>query len=260
MVYQFTYLLTFVVISEFMIIEICADSIESAIAAQKGGADRIELCYSLETGGLTPSKGMIDYVVQHVKIPVNVLIRPRSGDFIYSNQELEVMISDIYYAKSAGVSGIVTGVLNKKGTINTGAMAELIEAANPLPVTYHRAFDMIADKRPALEDIIKLGCKRILTSGGFQSATAGSFIISELIKQAGGRIIIMPGAGINEKNFAELVEATGCMEYHLSASTLYVNKMEHENFHLQDVFPSSRNISDVNKIKANTSLASILSE
>ncbi len=243
-----------------IIIEICADSIESALAAWNGGAHRIELCSGLEMGGLTPSKGLIDFVISHVKIPVYTLIRPRTGDFIYTSDELEMMISDIYYAKAAGAAGIVIGVLNKNATVNSTAMKQLIEASRPLPVTFHRAFDVLVDKRSALEDIIKLGCKRILTSGGFKSATTGSHIISELIKQSNGRILIMPGAGINEKNLPELVEATGCYEYHLSASMISANNMDHENIHLKDVFPASRPISDLNKIKAICTLSGILSE
>ncbi|HLN53407.1 MAG TPA: copper homeostasis protein CutC [Lentimicrobium sp.] len=243
-----------------ILIEVCADSIESAIAAQNGGAGRIELCYALEIGGLTPSKGLIDYVISHVRIPVNILIRPRSGDFIYSADEIDLMKSDIYYAKSAGASGIVTGILSKNATVNMQAMKILVEASNPLPVTFHRAFDLLVDKHKALEDIISLGCARLLTSGGFKSATTGSHIISELIKQAGDRILIMPGAGINAKNFAELVEATGCREFHLSASAISVNPMEHVNIHLSEVFPPDRHVSDVNEIKNICSLADILSD
>lgn len=243
-----------------ILIEICADSIESAVAAQKGGAGRIELCSALDVGGLTPSKGMIDYVVSHVNIPVNVLIRPRTGDFIYSADEIDLMISDIDYAKTAGAAGIVTGALRKNASIDTSGMKKLIEASYPLPVTFHRAFDLLVNKKKALEDIIQLGCVRILTSGGFKAATTGSHIISELIKQADGRILIMPGAGINEKNLAELFEATGCNEYHLSASIISTTSMDHENIHLKDVFPPSRPISDLNKIKAICTLSNILSE
>ncbi len=243
-----------------ILIEICADSIESAMAAQSGGAGRIELCSALDLGGLTPSEAFIKHTISKVTIPVNILIRPRNGDFIYSEDELLMMMDDIRYAKSAGANGIVIGALNKEGNIDISGMQKLIKASNPLPVTFHRAFDLIVDKKRALEEIIDLGCARLLTSGGFKSATIGSHIISELIKQAGDRIIIMPGAGINEKNFAELVEGTGCYEYHLSASSIVDNQMEHENFHLRDVFPASRKVSDIKKISAVCSMATVLSE
>lgn len=243
-----------------LLIEICVDNIESAFIAQKGGADRIELCSALSTGGLTPSKGMIEYAVSHLKIPVFVLIRPRSGDFLYSSSEFNVMKSDIFTAKVAGAAGIVLGMLNSDGTVDTCRMKEVMELCSPMMVTFHRAFDMVKEHFSALEQIIELGCNRILTSGGAVQATIGSPIISELVQKAGQRIIIMPGSGINEKNFAELVEATGCNEYHLSASGIYNGKMKYENSQLSDVFPSSYPQTDLNKVEMICSIADTLSD
>lgn len=243
-----------------ILIEICVDSIESAFTAQKGGADRIELCSALNAGGLTPSKGMIEYAVSHLKIPVFVLIRPRSGDFLYSSAEYNVIKADIFTAKVAGAAGIVIGMLNSDGTVDTCRMKEVMEMCSPMKVTFHRAFDMVKDQFSALEQIIDLGCDRILTSGGSLHATIGSPVISELVQKAGERIIIMPGSGINEKNFAELVEATGCREYHLSASGVYTGKMKYDNSQLSDVFPSSYPQTDLNKVELICSLADTLSD
>lgn len=243
-----------------ILIEICVDSIESALIAQKGGAARIELCSALSVGGLTPSKGMIEYAVSHLKIPVFVLIRPRSGDFLYSNSEFNVIKSDIFTAKVAGAAGIVIGMINSDGSVDTCRMKEVMEMCRPMTVTFHRAFDMVKDQFSALEQIIDLGCTRILTSGGSLQATTGSPIISELVQKAGQRIIIMPGSGINEKNFAELVEATGCKEYHLSASGTNIGKMKYENNQLSEVFPSSYPQTELGKVETICSLADTLSD
>ncbi|MGE5383505.1 MAG: copper homeostasis protein CutC [Omnitrophica WOR_2 bacterium] len=240
-------------------IEICVDNVESALIAQKGGADRIELCSALCAGGLTPSKGLMEFAISHLEIPVNVLIRPRSGDFLYSRSEYDVIKSDIFSAKVAGAAGIVIGMLNSDATVDTCRMKEVIEMCNPLPVTFHRAFDMVKDQYQALEDIINLGCERILTSGGHKTATSGSLVISELMKQASGRIIIMPGSGINEKNIVELIEATRCKEYHLSATTEFSGKMKVENINLNDVFPNSFPLTDFTKVELICSIAASFS-
>lgn len=240
-------------------IEICVDSIESAFIAQKGGAHRIELCSALDQGGLTPSKGLLEHVISQLSIPVYVLIRPRVGDFHYSRHEYEVIKSDIFSAKVAGASGIVIGMLNSDGTVDTCRMKEVMDMCHPLPVTFHRAFDMVRDHYEALEEIIKLGCTRLLTSGGHKTATAGSMVISELAKQANDRIIVMPGSGINEKNFQELFEATHCREYHLSARMEYKGKMKIENANLHDVFPNSYPLTDLTKVELICSIASSIS-
>ncbi|MFH1119195.1 MAG: copper homeostasis protein CutC [Bacteroidota bacterium] len=208
-----------------ILIEICAGSIESAIAAAKGGADRIELCCALAEGGLTPSHAMIEYVTANLTIRTFVLIRPRAGDFSYSRAEFEVMKSDIFSAKARGAGGIVTGMLNTDGSIDTCRMKEIVEMANPMQVTFNRAFDLAKDPYEALEVIIALGCNRILTSGMARTAFEGAELISGLVKQAGTRIVIMPGSGVNASNLRELHSATGAREFHLSATSATKSKM-----------------------------------
>ena len=208
-----------------VVIEICAGSVESAIAAKKGGAQRIELCSALSEGGLTPSLAMIEYVKRNLKIETFVLIRPRSGDFSYSRAEFEVMKSDIFSAKAKDADGIVTGMLNTDGSIDTCRMKEIMDLARPLPVTFHRAFDLTRDPDKALEEIIKLGCKRILTSGQSKNALLGAELIARLVKIADKRISIMPGGGINAGNLRQLFDLSGAMEYHLSATTQIASRM-----------------------------------
>ncbi len=239
-----------------VLIEICVDGIESALAAQRGGADRVELCSALSLGGLTPSRGMIEQSISRLSIPVNVLIRPRSGDFLFSDAEFDVMKTDVYSAKMAGAAGIVTGILHADATVDISRMKELIEICGDLPITFHRAFDMTINKHEALEQIISLGCKRILTSGGCKSATEGSALIAALVQQAADRIIIIAGAGINERNFLELNEATGCTEYHLSASVLNKSNMIYENSKLHETLPSTYTATDSVKVNAVCNLAS----
>lgn len=241
-----------------VLIEVCADGIDSAIAAQKGGAHRIELCSALSIGGLTPSKGLMESVISCLKIPVNVLIRPREGDFLYSSSEFNVIQSDIVAAKEAGASGIVIGLLNSDGTVDTLRMKELTDLCRPMSVTFHRAFDMTKDPQEALEQIIKLGCDRILTSGGYISAFAGKIMIASLVKKANNRIVIMAGAGINESNFMELAHTTGCPEYHLSASGRRSGEMNFMNKQLSAVFPDSYPITDIHKVEAICKLAASL--
>lgn len=238
-----------------IIIEVCVDNVEAALTAQKAGAHRLELCSALSEGGLTPSKGLIEYVISHVKIPVNVLIRPRNGDFLYSRAEFEVIKSDIFSAKVAGASGIVVGMLNSDASIDTCRMNEVMEMCKPLPVTFHRAFDMVNNPVDSLEVIIGLGCKRILTSGGKVTAAQGSTLISELVQQSKDRILIMPGAGINENNFHELVEVTGCREFHLSGSIDSQPKMKYVNPILSHVFPDNYKTTSQKKIEEICKLA-----
>lgn len=210
-------------------IEICAGSIESAIAAKKGGADRIELCSALSEGGLTPSQAMIEYSVNQVKIDTYVLIRPRNGDFYYSRAEYELIKSDIFAAKLRGAAGVVIGMLNSDGTIDSCRLKELVEMARPMGLTFHRAFDVCNDPFIALEEIIKLGFDRILTSGHALNAMAGSALLADLVKQAGDRIIIMPGGGITAANLKELHRITGASEFHTSASGMVPSKMHYRN-------------------------------
>ena len=197
--------------------EICANSVASCIAAQEGGADRVELCSGIPEGGTTPSFGMIRKARASIDIALNVIIRPRGGDFLYSEDELEEMIHDIRIAKELGADGLVFGCLTKEGNIDKRAMSILIEAAGGLPVTFHRAFDHSADPLKALEDIIELGCTRILTSGCRPTALEGASLLRQLVEKAGDRIIIMPGCGVKESNIAETARLSGAREFHFSA-------------------------------------------
>ena len=197
--------------------EICANSVASCMAAQEGGADRVELCSGIPEGGTTPSFGMIRSARETIDIALNVIIRPRGGDFLYSPEELKEMVYDIQVAKELGADGVVFGCLTREGHVDKKAMAMLMEAADGLPVTFHRAFDHTADPMLALEDIIDLGCARILTSGCRPTAMEGAALLSQLVKEAGDRIIIMPGCGVNERNIEELARLSGAREFHFSA-------------------------------------------
>ena len=201
-----------------MTIEIVVYTIDAAMSAQKGGADRIELCDNPAEGGTTPSLGVIELVRQAVTMDVFVMIRPRGGDFMYSNYEYYAMKRDIEQCKRASVDGVVLGILTQDGTLDKVRCKKLIEAARPLKVTCHRAFDVTRDPFEALEDCIEVGFDRILTSGRQQSAEQGIPLITELVKKAGNRISIMAGSGVNEKNALKIVEETGIQEIHFSAT------------------------------------------
>jgi copper homeostasis protein len=201
-------------------LEICAGSVQSAVAAQAGGAHRIELCQNLEQGGTTPSYGLIQQVLQRLTIPVFVLIRPRPGGFCYDAAEQAIMVADVAQCWALGCAGVVIGALDQAGRVDVAACQALIEAAGPLQVTFHRAFDVCADQPQALAAIIGLGCHRVLTSGGQASAPAGQAQLAALVRQAAGRISIMPGAGITPATLGPLQEATGATEFHASAKRL----------------------------------------
>ncbi|WP_316814842.1 copper homeostasis protein CutC [Pedobacter nyackensis] len=209
--------------------EVCANSLSSALAAQEGGAIRVELCDNLPEGGTTPSYAQIALAKQMLTIKVYPIIRPRGGDFLYSDLEFELMKTDIKTCKSLNCDGVVIGILNADGSVDLNRCAELIALAAPMPVTFHRAFDMSNDLEKALEDIISLGCERILTSGGESSAMKGAATIAKLIKQANGRIIIMPGAGVSTNNIADLIQATGATEFHASAKAPVKSNMLFRN-------------------------------
>lgn len=200
------------------LLEICTGDPAGVIAAINGGADRVELCSGLAEGGLTPSIGMIRFSVQ--RIPTNVLIRPRSGDFIYSPEEINVMISDIKTAVDAGAAGIVTGALTADGNVDIDACREMLTHAQRMDNTFHRAFDLTTDPFRALEDIISLGFRRILTSGQAASALEGAPLIAELHRRAAGRILIMAGAGVSPANAAEILTESHADEIHASARSL----------------------------------------
>lgn len=198
-------------------LEIACHSLASALAAQEGAADRIELCMALSTGGLTPSSGLLELVQEKINIPVHVLVRPRIGDFAYTSLEVDTIVKSIGLIKKTGYSGIVVGCLTEDHTLDLWNLDRMQEAAGDLDLTFHRAFDFIEDKSQALEDLIERGFHRVLTSGGAPSAVEGTSVLKSLIDQAGGRITVMPGAGINSKNLAELMRETNAQEYHASA-------------------------------------------
>ena len=207
------------------LVEICVDSVESACIAESAGAGRIELCSALSEGGVTPSAGLIESVLRNVSIPVNVLIRPRGGDFLYSDTEFSVMRRDIDVAGEAGAHGIVTGILNRDGTVDTERTGLLAEYASPMSVTFHRAFDLCRDAAKSLDDIIATGAARLLTSGQARTATDGAKTIMALVAQAGSAIIIMPGGGIDEYNISVLASMTGAREFHLSGRRMDESSM-----------------------------------
>ncbi len=210
-------------------LEVVVDSVESAQAAQAGGAQRVELCADLLEGGITPSAGMIATVRRAIAIGMVVMIRPRGGDFCYSEAEFAVMQHDIGVAKELGADSLVFGILTPRGDLDVERMAALIALARPLPVTCHRAFDMARDPHATLEALIELGVARVLTSGGESSALEGLDQIAALIAQARGRIIVMPGGGINERNIGRIVAATGATEVHVSGRVTIEGPMLYRN-------------------------------
>lgn len=200
-------------------LEICAFNIASCIVAGEAGASRIELCASPAEGGVTPGYGTIQYAIQHLQIPVYVMIRPRGGNFVYSDAELDIMFRDIEVCKQLGVPGIATGVLRPDGTVDTEIMKRITAAAYPMGVTFHKAFDRTPDAMQALKAVIDCGCERILTSGLCATATEGAETLKQLIDEANGRIIIMPGGSVRSTNIAALAAVTGATELHSSALT-----------------------------------------
>ena len=208
-----------------VICEVCIDSVSGALAAQAGGADRVELCANLIEGGTTPSIGMIQAVRDEIDLPVMVMIRCRGGDFCYSPEEVDVMVRDIAAAKELGVQGVVFGALTPDGEIDTDVCKQLMSAAEGLQVTFHRAFDVAAKGDKTLESVIALGVDRLLTSGVRASAEAGMAAIRRLAEQAAGRISIMAGCGVSETNIRKIVESTGIHEVHFSASDVFDSPM-----------------------------------
>jgi len=200
-----------------MRIEACVNSVESAIEAEKGGAFGVELCDNLYDGGTTPSAGAIEAARRELGIKLNVIIRPRGGDFLYSDGELEIMKADIEVARGAGADGVVFGILTADGGLNIEQLRQLVALAGPMSTTCHRAFDMCADPFAALEALVSLGVDRILTSGQRPSAMEGAGLIGRLVDAARGRITVMPGVGIDASNIERLIGLTGASEYHVLA-------------------------------------------
>ncbi len=198
------------------IIEIATTDFTTTRSAVEGGADRIELCAALSDGGTTPSYGMIKKCREAFSLPIFPIVRPRGGDFLYTDEEAELMMADVAVCKELGCDGVVTGFLMRDGNIDVARTAKVVAAAYPLEVTFHRAFDRCADPFKALEELIQTGCHRILTSGQQPAAPAGVDLIEALVKQAADRIIIMPGSGVRKENIRALRHRTGAVEFHSS--------------------------------------------
>jgi copper homeostasis protein len=196
------------------LVEAAVENLEAALAAERAGADRLELCVNLDDGGTTPSTGLAAAVIDATKLPVFVLIRPRTGDFVYSDEEIDLMIREVETAGIIGVAGIVTGALRSDHTVDVVQTRALIEAAAGLPVTFHRAFDSTIDTPDALEQLIDLGVTRVLTSGGAPTALEGADVIAALVNQARDRISIVAGGGIREHNVSDVISRTGVREVH----------------------------------------------
>lgn len=207
--------------------EICCGSLESALNAQAAGAQRIELCSALALGGITPSYGLIEQARKRLKLDINVLIRPRQGDFLYEPEEVAVMISDIQECARIGVNGVVIGALDLYGDVDMESCRAMVAVAKHLglSVTFHRAIDRARDIMKALEDVIVLGADRVLTSGGKPTAYEGLDVLSQMNKIAAGRIIIMPGSGVNSGNINEILKKSGVLEIHFSGSQQYDSPM-----------------------------------
>lgn len=212
-----------------VLLEICLDSVESAIAAELGGADRVELCAGLPEGGTTPSAGMIAAVRRKIKIGLQVMIRPRGGDFCYSEDEFSIMQRDILIARQLGASGVVFGILNVEGAIDKPRMHKLIELARPLRVTCHRSFDMTVDLTHALDDLIEIGTERVLTSGGRKSAVDAMPTLAQLVQHAEGRISVMACGELSPANVKAVLAYTDVSEVHAGLSTMVTSPMKFRN-------------------------------
>ena len=212
-------------------LEVCVDSVCNALTAQSAGAQRIEFCANLPEGGTTPSPAQIEIARKQLHIRLYVIIRPRGGDFLYNDTEFEIMKSDIHFCGKVGCDGVVIGILRRDGIVDRERNGELIRIAHTygMGVTFHRAFDRCADLFQAMETVIELGCERILTSGGYDSAIEGADVIRMLIEKAGDRIVIMPGAGITPENIRDLVQKTGAGELHGTFRSRFPSPMQYRN-------------------------------
>ncbi|MEG1563392.1 MAG: copper homeostasis protein CutC [Bacteroides sp.] len=209
--------------------EVCANSVESCLAAQEGGAHRVELCAGIPEGGTTPSFGEMAVARELLHLKLHVIIRPRGGDFLYSPVEVKAMLKDIAAAKQIGADGVVFGCLTATGEVDLPVMRKLMEASSGLSVTFHRAFDVCADAKKALEQLIALGAQRILTSGQQPTAEQGIPLLKELQQQAAGRIVLLAGCGVNEGNIARIASETGIGEFHFSARESLKSGMQYKN-------------------------------
>ena len=225
-------------------LEVIGFTIESCMIAQAAGAHRIELCDNPSEGGTTPSYGFIKTARENLSTELYPIIRPRGGDFLYSEIEFEVMKADIENCKSLGCDGVVIGILNADGTVDKKRCKQLVEIAHPMKVTFHRAFDRTNDPFKAMEDILSIGCERILTSGQKNLAIDGEELLNKLVKQANNRIIIMPGSGVNSDNIETLVKNTNATEFHTSARTFVNSKMEFINESMDEQLTSVSAMSD----------------
>ena len=212
-----------------IILEVCANSIDSALAAQNGGASRVELCSNLNEGGTTPSQATIEITRKLLTIQLNVLIRPRGGDFLYNDHEFEIMKRDIEVCKTLGVDGVVIGILDEEGNIDFLRTQKLIEIARPMSVTFHRAFDMARDPLKSLSVLMNLGVDRLLTSGQQEKAFLGLTLIKSLINQAGNSLCVMPGSGISSDNIVEIATTVNAKEYHMTGKKGIKSLMKYIN-------------------------------
>lgn len=233
-----------------LLLEIAVFTLPSALMAASAGADRLELCDNPIEGGTTPSFGFLKIVREKISIPVFPIIRPRGGDFLYSDDEYEAMQRDISLCKALGFEGVVTGGLLKDGSIASEQLKRLVAAAYPMEVTFHRAFDRASHPLEALEQVIACGCTRILTSGQLPEAYNGKELIRQLVDQSGERIIIMPGSGVRSKQIAELAQFTGAKEFHSSARKTKPSLMVYQNEGMQENLDDLIvNKEEINKMK-----------
>lgn len=208
-----------------ILLEVACANLQSVKAAVEGGADRIELCAALGAGGLTPSDGFIREALRISTVPVFVMIRPREGDFLYAEDEFEIMLHDLARCRESGVTGVVTGMLTTAGQVNKSQLTRFIEHAGDMQVTFHRAFDLSRDASDSLKDLTESGIHRLLTSGMAASAPEGAACIRQLVLQSAGRPVIMAGAGVKPDNVADLVRTTGVSEVHLSGKVTRASGM-----------------------------------
>ena len=199
-------------------LESCCTDVEQIRRAQEAGARRIELCEKLAVGGVTPSAELLKAAISVATVPVNVLVRPRGGDFVFSAAEADTMLRDIELCREAGAAAVVIGALDSRGDVDMPLMRRLCDAASGMSATFHRAFDVCADPLAAFEDVLALGCDRLLTSGHESDAFKGRFFIAELVERAAGRIIVMPGCGVRRSNIARIAADTGAVEFHASSA------------------------------------------